>query len=93
MPYNYGLCPCCYQKGTLFYIHRLFEELGEFIACPCVDEASDVSAILSQIIHNITDLVIYLPLSKNSFNKGYTRWQLHGCVRSWRNACTNIHNQ
>ena len=89
MPYNYGLCPCCEQESTMYYIRRLFEEMGEFIACPSIDEVGDVMAMLSQIIHNITGLVIYLPFSKKAFAKGLYRYKLHGCVRAWHNACTN----
>ena len=87
MPYNYGLCKCCKQQSMRYYVVRLIEEIVEFIECPSLDELGDCMAITSQIAHNITGIVIYLPLSKRSFDKGANRYKLHGCVRSKRNAC------
>ena len=83
--YNQDLCPCArIGAGTLW--RRLRQELVEYMAYPCKAEACDVSAILSQLIWQVTRIPVMLPGAQRSFQKGRERFWLHGCVRSRRNA-------
>lgn len=89
--YNFNMCMCSMQRDELdaaYYKARLIEECIEFISEPSMDEFSDCMLLLSLLVYTLTDVGLVLPCARRSLDKGRIRVELHGCVRSYRNRCS-----